>query len=50
MQEDVNLHKETLDRDNPRDFLDMYLVEIENKKDEQTSFYGMKVFQYFLPT
>lgn len=41
-QEDVNQHKESFDPDNPRDFLDMYLIEIENKKDQKSSFYGRK--------
>ncbi|XP_059487512.1 methyl farnesoate epoxidase-like [Neocloeon triangulifer] len=40
IMEDVNAHKETLDQENPRDFLDMYLIEIEKNKDKKdTSYY-----------
>ncbi|XP_065352109.1 methyl farnesoate epoxidase-like [Cloeon dipterum] len=32
LAEDINNHKATLDSDNPRDFIDIYLIEMENNK------------------
>ncbi len=36
----VKEHKDTLDPDNIRDFMDLFLVEIQNTKDPTSSFYG----------
>ena len=42
MMENVKHHQETLDPNEPRDFTDKMLIEIENTKDESSSFYGEK--------
>ena len=39
MEEKVREHKETLDHNAPRDFIDTVLVEIENTTDPESSFY-----------
>jgi hypothetical protein len=39
LQEHVDSHKATLDKNNPRDFIDIYLSEIESTKDPSSSFY-----------
>jgi len=44
MEENIEKHKETLDRNDPRDFTDLALIEIENTTDESSSFYGEKGF------
>ena len=40
MLENIVKHKESLDVNSPRDFIDMMLIEIENTTDESSSFYG----------
>ena len=40
MHENIIKHKETLDPDEPRDFTDMMLNEIEQAEDESSSMYG----------
>ena len=39
MREHIKHHQETLDPNDPRDFIDKYLIEIENTTDENSSFY-----------
>ena len=39
-EENIIKHKETLDVNAPRDFIDMALIEIENNTDKTSSFYG----------
>ena len=40
MDENIMKHKETLDPNEPRDFTDMMLIEIEKTTDETSSMYG----------
>jgi len=40
MEENIVKHKETLDINEPRDYIDMVLIEIEKSKDPQSSFHG----------
>ena len=40
MEDYIQKHKESLDKNAPRDFIDMMLIEIENTTDESSSFYG----------
>ena len=40
MEENILKHKETLDANAPRDFIDMMLIEIENTTDPGSSFHG----------
>ena len=40
MEDYIQKHKESLDKNAPRDFIDMMLIEIENTADESSSFYG----------
>ena len=40
MQENIMKHKETLDPNDPRDFTDMMLIEIERTTEESSSLYG----------
>jgi Cytochrome P450 len=44
LSEDIENHKTTLDADNPRDFIDMYLIEMQNHKEQNvdSSFTGKK--------
>lgn len=35
----IESHKKTHDKENPRDFIDLYLTEILNTKDPNSSFY-----------
>ena len=44
----ITQHKETLDPNNIRDFMDLMLVEIDNTTDKNSSFYGQtgKNFSY----
>lgn len=46
--EDIEKHKATLDPDNPRDFIDMYLIEMQNHKEQNvdSSFTGIKNKRY----
>ena len=44
MEENIQKHQQTLDRNEPRDFTDLALIEIENTTDETSSFYGEKGF------
>ena len=44
MEENIQKHQQTLDRNEPRDFTDLALIEIENTIDETSSFYGEKGF------
>jgi len=44
MEENIEKHKQTLDRNEPRDFTDLALIEIENTTDETSSFHGEKGF------
>lgn len=37
---EVEYHKRTLDADNPRDFIDEYLIEMKNTTDPSSVFYG----------
>jgi len=36
----INDHKKSLDQDNPRDFTDLMLIEIQQTNDKDSSFYG----------
>lgn len=36
----INEHKETIQQDNSRDFIDVYLQEINKTTDTSSSFYG----------
>jgi len=49
LKEDIEKHKATLNPDDPRDFIDMYLIEMENHKEEQkeSTFTGI-FFTYIL--
>ena len=38
----INEHKESLDSENPRDFMDVYLSQVENTKDPNSSFHGKR--------
>merc|ERR1719290_57954 len=40
MQENIEKHQETLDINEPRDYIDMVLIEIEKSKDSKSSFHG----------
>ena len=40
MKKSIQNHKETMDMNEPRDYIDKYLIEIENTKDENSSFFG----------
>jgi len=40
MQENIEKHQETLDINEPRDYIDMVLIEIEKTKDSKSSFHG----------
>jgi len=40
MEENIVKHQETLDVNEPRDYIDMVLIEIEKSKDSQSSFHG----------
>ena len=40
VEENIQKHKESLDKNAPRDFIDMMLIEIENTSDTKSSFYG----------
>ena len=42
MEEHILKHKETLDVNEPRDYIDMVLAEIENTTDPSSSFYGQE--------
>ena len=42
MRTSIKNHKETLDTNEPRDYIDKYLIEIQNTKDPNSSFYGEK--------
>ena len=42
MRKSIKNHKDTLDTNEPRDYIDKYLIEIENTKDPSSSFYGPK--------
>ena len=42
MQENILKHKETIDVNAPRDFIDMMLIEIENTTDPSSSFFGQR--------
>ena len=44
MMDNIIKHKETLDVNSPRDFVDMMLIEMENTEDESSSFYGQLGF------
>ena len=37
VQEEIDQHRATLDPDNPRDFIDSYLLEMEEKKNDPES-------------
>lgn len=39
VHEQVSLHKRTWTKDNPRDFIDVYLTEINSTNDPNSSFY-----------
>ena len=39
MQELIEEHKETQDKEHPRDFIDCYLTEIANTSEKDSSFY-----------
>jgi hypothetical protein len=45
MQEDLEKHRETIDRENPRDFLDMYLIEMENQTGNPNSSFCGKLIK-----
>ena len=40
IQDNIDSHKITLDKNEPRDFIDMALCEMENATDKTSSFYG----------
>ena len=40
IEKSIAEHQETLDMNDPRDFIDSYLVEVANMKDKNSSFYG----------
>ena len=40
MQDNIEKHQETLDINEPRDYIDMVLIEIEKTKDSKSSFHG----------
>ena len=40
VEENIQKHKDSLDKNAPRDFIDMMLIEIENTSDTKSSFYG----------
>ena len=40
IRELIESHKKTHDKNHPRDFIDLYLTEILNTKDRDSSFYG----------
>ena len=40
IKDNIETHKTTLDKNDPRDFIDMALCEIENVEDKKSSFYG----------
>ena len=42
MKTSIKNHKETLDTNEPRDYIDKYLIEIQNTKDPSSSFFGDK--------
>ena len=42
MEENIIKHKETIDVNAPRDFIDMMLIEIENTEDPTSSFFGQR--------
>jgi len=42
MRKAIKSHQDTLDSNEPRDYIDKYLIEIENTKDPNSSFYGEK--------
>merc|ERR1711936_136773 len=50
MRKSVDKHKETLDPNEPRDYIDKYLVEIENTKDTNSSFFGDSGFENLAAT
>ena len=42
MQDNILKHKETIDVNAPRDYIDMMLIEIEATKDPSSSFFGKR--------
>ena len=40
MRKSIENHRQTFDQNDPRDFIDKYLTEIENTKDPKSSFFG----------
>ena len=38
----INEHKDSLDSENPRDFMDVYLSQVESTKDQNSSFHGKR--------
>lgn len=42
LQDVVEEHRATLDRDNPRDIIDSYLIEMEERKDDPDSTFSGK--------
>lgn len=52
LQEVIDEHKATLDRDNSRDLIDSYLIEMEEKQNDANStmngHYVLVYFVYFL--
>ena len=47
LQESLLEHQKTFDPENPRDFIDIYLKEIYDKKDDQnTTFTGQSQLNY----
>ncbi len=43
-------HQETINPDEPRDFIDVYLNEIENEKDPKSSFFKEKGVENLIQT
>ena len=38
----MNEHKKSMDSENPRDFMDVYLTQVKNTSDPNSSFHGKK--------
>ena len=38
----MNEHKKSMDPENPRDFMDVYLTQVKNTSDPNSSFHGKK--------
>lgn len=38
----ITKHKEDLDLDNPRDFMDIYLGKVQETQDQNSSFFGQR--------